>query len=249
MARKPRKPSLTSKPKLTKNQLQFQKELQNLRRRAKEWERKQGIKFTDFPTMPEHVTKKDIQRVKEIRLKNFTPQQVKQYRKEYQYRTGYEPPTEDDFYNGTAPQQPDEPEWDESWGEQSTDDYKTDAELDAWIEEKIEEITQPTLVNDNVPRELAEERKDELTDYMYNAKLRMGTRNFYEFLQDEETCAALQAAASDYVNESEGSKQTAFDINQFLTILNLGRPLTQQQEETASFYGRVDFDYTGTKYE
>lgn len=249
MARKPRKPSKQPKPKLTKNQQQFQREIANLRRRAREWERTRGIKFTDFPSMPEQVTKKDIQRVREIRLKNFTKQQVEQYRKEYKYRTNYNPPTESDFYNGVEPPQPDEPDWDENWGERTDEKYKTDAELDAWIEEKILEVTEPTFYNPNVPRELAEERKEELRNYMYDAKLRMGTRNFYEFLQDEEIFAQLNHATTEYVNESKGTDQTSFSVNSFLTILNLGRPLTREQAETAAFYNRVDFDYTGTKYE
>lgn len=249
MARKKPKPKAPKPPKLTPNKLAFLEELRLLRGRAARWEREKGLRFTDFPQMPETVYKEDIARVKAIRYNNFTPQQIKQYQKEYRYAHGYTPPTEDDFYNGVEPPQPDEPDWDENWGEHTDEKYKTDSELDAWIEEKILEVTEPTFYNPNVPRELAEERKEELRNYMYDAKLRMGTRNFYEFLQDEEIFAQLNHATTEYVNESKGTDQTSFSVNSFLTILNLGRPLTREQAETAAFYNRVDFDYTGTKYE
>lgn len=247
MARKPRKPSLTPKPKLTKNQLQFQKELQNLHRRAKEWERKQGIKFTDFPTMPERVTKKDIQRVREIRLKNFTPQQVAQYRKEYQYRTEYEPPTEDQYIRDDYDPYWYEPEWDESWGEESETPALSTAEMEAWIQEKIDSILNPTLLE----RE-REGAKELLRTIIDNAKEQIGTKGFYEFLQDPENAGKLEASAHAYLQsyqKKNGTDTGGPALEEFTETLNLNRPLTDEQAYELSTYGTVNFDYSGTDYD
>lgn len=247
MARKPRKPSLTPKPKLTKNQLQFQKELQNLRRRAKEWERKQGIKFTDFPTMPERVTKKDIQRVREIRLKNFTPQQVERYRKEYQYRTNYEPPTEDQYLRDDYDPYWYEPEWDDSWGEESSTPALSTAEMEAWIQEKIDSILNPTLLE----RE-REGAKELLRTIIDNAKEQIGTKGFYEFLQDPENAGKLEASAHAYLQsyqKKNGTDTGGPALEEFTETLNLNRPLTDEQAYELSTYGTVNFDYSGTDYD
>lgn len=247
MARKPRKPSLTPKPKLTKNQLQFQKELQNLHRRAKEWERKQGMKFTDFPTMPERVTKKDVQRVREIRLKNFTPQQVEQYRKEYQYRTNYEPPTEDQYIRDDYDPYFYEPDWDDSWGEESESPALSTEEMEAWIQEKIDSILNPTLLERE--REGAKELLQTIID---NAKEQIGTKGFYEFLQDPENAGKLEASAHAYLQsyqKKNGTDTGGPALEEFTETLNLNRPLTDEQAYELSTYGTVNFDYSGTDYD
>lgn len=247
MARKPRKPSKQPKPKLTKNQQQFQRELTNLHRRAKEWERKQGIKFTDFPTMSERVAKKDIQRVREIRLKNFTPQQVEQYRKEYQYRTTYQPPTEDQYIRDDYDPYQYEPEWDDSWGEESEAPALSTAEMDAWIQEKIDSILNPTLVERE--RDGAKELLQAIID---NAKEQIGTKGFYEFLQDPENAGKLEASAHAYLQsyqKKNGTDTGGPALEEFVETLNLNRPLTDEQAYELSTYGTVNFDYSDTDYD
>lgn len=247
MARKPRKPSKRPRPKLTKNQQQFQREISNLRRRAREWERTKGIKFTDFPSMPERVTKKDIQRVREIRLKNFTQQQLEKYRKEYRYRTNYNPPTESDFYNGVETAQPDEPEWDDSWGEESETPALSTAEMEAWIQEKIDSILNPTLLE----RE-REGAKELLRTIIDNAKHELGTKGFYEFLQDPENAGKLEAAAHAYLQsyqKKNGTDTGGPALEEFVQTLNLNRPITDEQAYELSTYGTVNFDYSDTDYD
>lgn len=241
-------------PKLTKNQRLFQNELKKLHRRAAEWERKHGIKFTDFPATPEIVRKKDIERVKQIRLKNFTSQQIKQYKKEYEYRNQpvqpidtYTPPTEDDYNSGNYDQDWYEPEWQEEWGTQDetpTDDY---AEMEAWIEEKIDAILNPTLIERE--REGAKELLYTLID---NARHQIGTKGFYEFLQDPENAAELEKAAHAYMQsykKKNGTDTGEPQLERFVQTLNLGRPLTDEQAYELQAYGTVDFDYSDTDYD
>ena len=249
MARKKRKAKAPKPPKLTPNKLAFLEELRLLHNRANRWEIKKGIRFTDFPQMPDIVYKEDIARVKAIRFNNFTPQQIHQYQKEYRYFHGYTPPTEDDFYNNTPPPEQPEPEWNDDWGEQEQQPQESSEELKAWFEEKINQIAQPGLMDPNVPKDVAEDRKQKLKDFMHDAQLRMGDRQFKEFLLDEENFADLQAAADEYINESNGNDKADLALNRFLTLLNAGRPLTNEQAETAEFYGYVEFDYTGTLYD
>ena len=247
MTRKPRKPSKQPKPKLTKNKQQFQRELVNLQRRAERWERKHQIKFTDFPSMPERVSQEDIQRVKEIRFKNFTQQQLEQYRKEYQYRTNYEPPTEEQYYHNDYDTYWYEPEWDESWGEESKTPAISTAEMEAWIQEKIDSILNPTLVE----RE-REGAKELLRTIIDNAKAELGTKGFYEFLQDPENAGKLEASAHAYLQsyqKKNGTDTGGPALEEFTETLNLNRPLTDEQAYELSTYGTVNFDYSGTDYD
>ena len=72
------------KPKLTPNQLEYQKQLKNLQRRIKSWQRK-GYEFdVNIPSKPERITKKDIQKLKNIQFKRFSKEekQLAKYRHE-----------------------------------------------------------------------------------------------------------------------------------------------------------------------
>jgi hypothetical protein len=247
MARKKRKAKAPKKPKLTPNKLAFLEELRLLRNRANRWEREKGLRFTDFPQMPETVYKEDIARVKAIRYDNFTPQQIQQYQKEYRYFYGYTPPTEDDFYNNTPPPEQHEPEWDEDWGE--TDDSSADSEqeMEAWIEEKINSILNPTLIE----RE-REGAKDLLRNLMGNAKTQMGTKGFYKFLQEPENAEKLEAAAHAYMQSYQkrnGTDTGEPELEKFVQTLNLGRPLTDEQAYELQAYGSINLDYSDTEYD
>lgn len=233
-------------PKLTKNQQLFQQELKKLHRRAAEWERKRGIVFTDFPVMPKRVTAKDIQRVKQIQLKNFTPQQIKQYQTAQPTDT-YSPPTEDEYTSGTPAPIQTAPDWQEEWGTQDktpSDDY---AEMEAWIEEKIDTILNPTLIERE--REGAKELLQTIID---NARQQLGTKGFYEFLQDTENAAQLEAAAHAYMKSykrKNGTDTGEPQLERFVQTINLGRPLTDEQAYELQAYGTVNLDYSGTDYE
>lgn len=241
-------------PKLTKNQRLYQRELKNLQRRAKEWEKRHGIKFTDFPFMPQRVTAKDIERVKQIRLKNFTPQQIKQYRKEYEYRNqppqtidDYSPPSEAEYTSGNYDPYWYEPDWQEEWGTQEPVPSNDEQEMEAWIEEKIDTILNPSLIDKE-----REGAKDLLRTLINNAKQQIGTKGFYEFLQDPENASTLEAAAHAYIQsyrKKDGTDAGAPQLERFVQTLNLGRPITDEQAYELQTYGTVDFDYSGTDYD
>ena len=239
---------------------EWKKQYYNLKRRTIRWS-KQGLLFTDLPVMPKRVTEQSIQRLKDIKLKSLSPSKRKKYSKAYnlfqlQQREEYGPqqkvyipPTESEYLSGIDSEPIPEPNyWDKSWGKRSVTITTMPEELDQWFEDKIHEITSPNTGSPFVGQEEREERSERLKGFMYDARNGMGDEAFYRFLLDPEIFLSLQISAEQYINESNPG-MVAADLNEFLTILNGNRPLTQEQEETVTMFGAVDFDYTGTPYE
>lgn len=253
-----RTPKQLSKQEVLRNE--WKKQYYNLKRRTTRWS-KQGLLFTDLPAMPKRVTEQSIQRLKDITLKNLSKSKRKKYSKAYnlfqlQQREEYDPlqksyvpPTESEYLSGIDSEPIPEPNyWEDSWGERSKTSRTMPEELDQWFEDKIHEITSPNRGNPLVGQYERDYRAELLRGYMHDARNGMGDSAFYRFLTDPEIFLNLQISAEQYINESNPG-MVAADLNRFLTILNSNRPLTQEQEETVTMFGAVDFDYTGTPYE
>lgn len=246
MSKKPKK-------KLTPNQAAWEKEMKLLRERANYWEKKFRAAFTDFPAKPKKITKEAIERLRNIRWKNLTDEQKHQYRNVYDnmYDDGqitpnvpskpYEPPTEDDWYNGRT-DGPFEP--DESWNDE-LDPVISEQEMDAWINERMFEILEDSRNS---------EVRYMLEHLMVDAQQRMGTAEFYTYLQQPEVTEKLNRAAQNATkylrrrNSSDATlgipQESLNSINEFATILNQGRPLTPEQSYTLTTEGYIDFDYS-----
>lgn len=221
------------KPKLTPNQLEYQKQLKLLKRRIKSWERK-GYTFDVYiPETPERIRKKDIQKLKNIQFKRFSKEekQLARYRHEEieeRNNTYYED------YN----------DW---YFEPSDEPVSTVAEMDAWLEETFNEILNPSLVE----RE-REGAKEVLRNLLDTAKAELGVKPMYEYLQQPNVADKLQSYASEYISSyqrKDGTDTGSTPLVKFAETLNLGRPLTQEQDETLTMYGTIDLDYTDTDYD
>ena len=213
--------------KLTPNQREYQKQLKLLKRRKKSWIKK-GYNFNEyipyFTENPHKVTKKDIERLKKVQFKNFTPEQKQVAKRRY----------EQDKHE---------------WGIEFEHDkpIKTIAEIQQWIDDIINEILNPDLLE----RE-REGAKDMLYNIIENARRELGDRSFYDYLQDPEVVTKLKNAASQYVQsyrKKNGTDTGDESLREFTETLNLGRPLTQEQAEDLETYGVVGFDYSDTIYD
>lgn len=221
------------KPKLTPNQLEYQKQLKLLRRRIKSWERRGFLYDEALPETPKRIRKQDIQRLKDIQFKRFTPEQKQQYRRNYEIRDELNRLPVDDI---------------------SDDGYvhtgspvQTEAEMDEWLEETFDAIVSPSLVE----RE-REGAKDVLRGLLEDAKRELGVKGMYEYFQEPTVVDQLNGAAEKYINSykrKNGTDSGDAPLSEFARVLNLGRPLTQDQNEELTMYGAVDFDYGGTDYD
>ena len=221
------------KPKLTPNQLEYQRQLKLLKRRIKSWERK-GYEFDIYISEPpKRVTKKDIQKLKNIQFKRVSKEerQLAKYRHE-----------ELEELNNTYYE-----DYNDWYFEPSNEPVNTVAEMDAWLEETFNEILNPSLVE----RE-REGAKEVLRNLLDTAKAELGVKPMYEYLQQPRVVDKLQSYASEYISSYQrknGTDTGSTPLVKFAETLNLGRPLTQEQDETLTMYGTIDLDYTDTDYD
>lgn len=221
------------KPKLTPNQLEYQRQLKLLKRRIKSWERKGYLFEIRIPEMPKRVRKKDIQKLKNIQYKKFTPEERNKAWGRYQIREELNREPEINY--------------DDYWYEPDYEPVNTIAEMDAWLEETFNSILNPTLVD----RE-RDGAKELLRGLLDDAKRELGTKAMYEYLQQPNVVDKLNTYASEYISSyqrKDGTDTGSTPLVKFAEILNLGRPLTQDQDEELTMYGTIDFDYTDTDYD
>lgn len=221
------------KPKLTPNQLEYQKQLKLLKRRIKSWERK-GYEFEIYiPETPERIRKRDIQKLKNIQFKRFSKEekQLARYRHE-----------EIEELNNTYYE-----DYNDWYFEPTDEPVSSIAEMDAWLEETFNEILNPSLVE----RE-RDGAKEVLRNLLDTAKAELGVKSMYEYLQQPKVVDKLQSYASEYISSyqrKDGTDTGSTPLVKFAETLNLGRPLTQEQDETLTMYGTIDLDYTDTDYD
>ena len=220
------------KPKLTPNQFEYQKQLKNLQRRIKSWQRK-GYEFdVNIPSKPERITKKDIQKLKNIQFKRFSKEEKQLAR----YRHEELEERNQTYYD------------DSDLGYETTDaPVDTIQEMDAWLEELFNSILNPTIIEEE-----REDAKDTLLNLLETTKRELGVKNFYNYLQQKDVVDKLNTYASDYINsyvKHDGTDTGAIPLQKFAETLNLGRPLTLEQNESLTMYGTINLDYTDTDYD
>lgn len=247
------------KPKQTPLQKEYEHELSLLKRRAKTWEKTHKILIDDFPKTPKKVTRKQIEQLKNTRISNFTEKQLQKYRENYETayenrelsipeegREPYTPPTENDFYYNTD-------DYDDYWWEDTPNEpVQSQAEIEAFIDETIENI----LNTSNIARP-NEAIRAILRTLLDNLRASIGDKAYYEFLSDSSTVEELTEAAqtgmaTSPTKTSNGSeKQQAQDaISKFTYTLNRHSPLDSYQAEqlsevieTEGYYGGVSFEF------
>lgn len=247
------------KSKPTPLQQEYRHELYLLKRRAKSWQKTHRFLFTDIPTEPKKITKKSIQKIKNIRYSNLSEKQKQKYRTDYEeaYENKelsipeenvkpYTPRTEDDFYYNI------DTDGDYWWEDTPNEPAQSKEEIDAFIDETIENILDASnLRNPN------ESVRAILRTLLDNLRSSIGDKAYYEFLSDssvvdELTEAAQTGMATSPTKSSNGvEKQQAQDaISKFTYVLNQHKPLDAYQAEqlsdvieTEGFYGGVIFEF------
>ena len=245
-----------AKKRLTPRQQEWETEYKKLKRRVSDWKRKFHA-VPDLPIKPERITKKDIERLKQFKWKNIDESMKKRWRQEYEYRyenkipeiyqpkPPYTPPTEQDYYDNPDYGEDYDDEWEEQhpgWDEPDEDDYTETVvsrdEIEEWINRTIETITVDVEL-DGVREKLHNivlEAADAYGDY--SAYL-----NYLEENAGELTKLAESAIAGYIGYKGKVYQQDPFALNQFATILNMGRPLSQSQSERLENEGWVSYDF------
>lgn len=224
--------------------------------RAGDWVRKFHA-VADIPTKPEKASAKAIQQIKEMVWKKIDESVKKQYRKEYENKyenkmpevyvpkPPYTPPTEQDYYDNPHYGEDYDREWEEQhpdWEEPDEDGYLETVvsrdEIEAWIERNISSITVDVEL-DGV-REKLENITLEAADSFDDYALYLG----YLEQHASELTKLAESAISGYIGyKGKVYQQDPFALNQFATILNMGRPLSQSQSERLENEGWVSFDF------
>lgn len=226
---------------------QAKREIANLKRRTKYWERKYHYKV-DIPDISnvKRVTKQFVQKLHDIRYKNLTEKQKKEYSRNYTiaYDRGeinipepqqpYEPPTEEQFTSNTYNDFSQVWEEDDDFSQEPVD---TAEEIDAFINSMIDEILGEPSRN--------QDARDYLENLLWEARRNYGDRGFYQMLQDDNIVRSLQESAytAQVVSPTRNGdmrRETEVAIVDFATTLNNGRPLSLDQQEMLWSTQRAD---------
>lgn len=238
------------KSELTDIQKEYNKEYNRLKNRVKTWEKKHRILYTKMPEKLRYPNTKSIERIKRITYNSFTEKQIKKYRAAYDeaYEEGlipdpykdrqpYTPNTENMYYDGL------DTTVEEEWEDTYTEPVKSREEIEAFIEETIDNILDVSGIDR--PNEAIRDIFDNLLNSLRRS---LGDTGFYEYLSDPATVEELTQAAqtgmaiSPTKDSSGAEKQGAQDaISKFTYALNRHRPLdiyqTKQLEEVIQSNG------------
>lgn len=223
------------------------REIEKLKRRTKYWEQKYHYKV-DIPDISnaKRVTKQFVQKLHDIRYKNLTEKQKKEYSRNYtraydngeinipKPHTTYEPPTESQFTSGIFDDFSQIPADDADFSQEPVD---TAEEIDAFINSMIDEILGEPNHN--------QEAREYLESLLWEARHNYGDRGFYEMLQDDSIVRSLQDSAytAQVVSPTRNGdmrRETEVAIVDFATTLNSGRPLSIEQQEMLWSTQRAD---------
>lgn len=226
---------------------QAKREIANLKRRTKYWERKYHYKV-DIPdiTNVKRVTKQFVQRLHDIRYSNLTEKQKKEYSRNYTIAYDhdeinipkpiepYEPPTESQFISNAYEDFSQDAEEFDDFSQEPID---TAEEIDAFINSMIDEILGEPMHN--------QDAREYLENLLWEARRNYGDKGFYEMLQDDSIVRSLQESAytAQVVSPTRNGdmrRETEVAIVDFATTLNSGRPLSIEQQEMLWSTQRAD---------
>lgn len=246
----------------SKQEQEYKHQLKLAKDRARRWQKTKRIAVSIETKKKSESYTKAAERLKNIRLSQFSEQELQEYRTNYQeqYEKGeikspyteseYSPPTEDDYYadyNGDY--------WyEEPWDETPNKPAISTAEIDAFIEQTEEEILDVTGIDR--PNEVI---RGIFRVLLGNLHFSLGDEEYYKYLSNPAVVNQLTEAAQTGMSVSPtkatngAEKATAQDaINKFTTVLNMGQPLDIYQSrqlsevvETEGYNGGVIFEFTG----
>lgn len=227
--------------------------------RIKSWAKKFHAVVKQIPKVKfaKNITEKSIERLEKQKWTKYSERKKKEARKEYeiQYenraptvykpRPPYIPPTEQEFFDNPDYGEDYDREWEEQhpgWEEPDEDGYIETVvsrdEIEAWIERNISAITVDVELDGM--REKLENIVLEAADAYGDYSLYLG----YLEQHASELIKLAESAIAGYIGyKGRVYQQDPYALNQFATILNMGRPLSQTQSERLENEGWVSYDF------
>ena len=235
---------------------EYRRARENFMRRRREWIKKYHF-LADIPEIPKSPTAKDVKRLEKMRLKNMTEKQFKEMEKRFDI--AYEEGSSEVFvqpknrfisayteaeYNQSVTAYEEQNYTFETEPEESDDAVLAD--LHYLLDGLIEHGKESSWISDH--SELTD-RESIIRSIFENSIARIGSlKSFLRYLESPSTHSALIRVVDAVFSESKEWKRNAA-INEFATILNLGRPLDIEQSYELESEGTIGFDYSDTEYE
>ena len=237
--------------------IEYEKEYQRLLNRIRYWEKVHRMSYK----APKKATKnyeKATERIKQIRWTNLTKKDKEKAQRNFDiaYEQGkidipqlekpdFTPHTESEFLSG------DDGIDNDFWDDLPTEPVNSKEEIDAFIEEKIEEI----LDTSNL-KYYSENMKGIFRSLLDNLRTYLGEEDFYNYLSNPETLSKLTEAAQGGMafykpdDSRRGMAGESYNaVLDFARILNNNVPLTPQQSEgldeiiwSNAYMGSIDFE-------
>lgn len=236
----------------------YKKARRNFMRRRRRWIIKYHL-YVEAPEIPQTPTRRDIQQLEKLTLKNFTEKQIKQFKTQYDIvydaklpwivnpETGFIPPTEEDFYAEAART------FLKRNSQYQTKPVESESEILADLTSLIEGIIEES--NKSMFSWQVDTSTDETLKTIFNSAVqRVGNRKTYlAYLEDPDTHAQLVEAATQAKYQSGRSKEETAMLKEaalvrFATILNAGAPISLEQSEELTM-GNMSFDFTDSDFD
>ena len=235
---------------------EYAQALKRFNRRIKEWVTKHHM-YVEPPKLTGPPTAKDVRTLNKITLKNLTKSQVKEFQRNYDI--AYDNNVEEviDKPDNIFDSIPDENDLNvEASLNQNEVKYKTEpedseagvmADLQYLLNGLIEHgRTQAPVWNS---AEILSSKEMAIRNIYNDAINKVGNLKAYlAYLEDSDTHADLTDAC-DSVFRASTDKQLDDSLNSFAVVLNLGRPITNEQSYTLTTDNAIDFDYSDTDME
>lgn len=235
---------------------EYAQALKRFNRRIKEWVTKHHM-YVEAPKLTGPPSAKDVKALNKITLKNLTKSQVKEFQRNYDiaYDNNVEEvvdkpenifdsiPNENDF-NTDATLNQNEVKY-------KTEPAESDEEIMADLESLISGLLETAFRLAATPQETerAERRAVVFRQVFWDAVAKVGNKLAYlKYLEDSSTHMTLtEIVTRGLLDSQEKTYNSCFD--DFATVLNIGRPITTEQSQDLTMYGRMGFDFSDTIYE
>ena len=220
--------------------------------------------YVEAPKIPETPSPKDIRKLEKITFDSMTKRQKEQYKKEYEIRfeegtlppsqykqNTFEPKSEYDFYDGNK--YPSDYYYYNYEEPEINNPADEEGEVMADLENCIDGILSDAAGarSSNVDAQEMANRAEKFKELFMAALQKIpNKRAFLDYVEDPTTRRRLVEVATRGIHDSKKNiEDYESSIQEFVTILNGNRPLSQEQSYDIRAYGTMDFDFTDTVFD
>ena len=230
---------------------EYRRARENFMRRRREWVKKFHW-LVEAPAIPKNPTLKDIERLEKIKLKTTTERQAKKYEKAYDIAWDegntevFKTPTNLFNYIPTEEEINIVREY-----EFETEPAESDEEIMADLESLISGLLETAFRLAATPQETerAERRAVVFRQVFWDAVAKVGNKLAYlKYLEDSSVHMQLTEIVTRGLLDSQEKTYNSC-LDDFAKVLNIGRPITTEQSQDLTMYGRMGFDFSDTIYE